>query len=328
MKQVISALFIMLFMVFSLEGSSFARAGGGGRGGGGFSYGSRGSRTYSPPARPSPSPYSPPQAQGQNFAPKPPLAAPPPVNTAASGGFLRGLAGGIMGGILGSLLFSSLGHAGFGNTGGLFGGIGVFEVLIIGIGAFLLFRFLSARRQAAAQTYYGSQGQGYPGPQYQSQPEHPEYKGAYGEERPLLSGIMQYEPRFDEQGFKEEAQDIFFKVQSAWMMRDMDAMRPHLGPEIAGLMQEDISRLKREGRVNRLENIAIRDISITEAWVEEGRVLITMKILANVLDYVTDESGNVLEGSKSAPVKFMEYWTYVKPVGRGDWQLSAIQQGE
>jgi len=34
----------------------------------------------------------------------------------------------------------------------------------------------------------------------------------------------------------------------------------------------------------------------------------------------------VIDGSKTEPVKFEEYWTFTRPVGNNPWQLSAIQQ--
>jgi predicted lipid-binding transport protein (Tim44 family) len=49
--------------------------------------------------------------------------------------------------------------------------------------------------------------------------------------------------------------------------------------------------------------------------------------LASLVDYTTDESGSrVLDGSRDQPVKFEEYWTFVRPVGNNHWKLSAIQQ--
>ena len=49
--------------------------------------------------------------------------------------------------------------------------------------------------------------------------------------------------------------------------------------------------------------------------------------MRNVLDYTVDETGNqVIEGSRTEPVKFEEYWTFVRPVGPNSWKLSAIQQ--
>ena len=52
-----------------------------------------------------------------------------------------------------------------------------------------------------------------------------------------------------------------------------------------------------------------------------------MYFLASLVDYTTDESGTqVLDGSRTEPVKFEEYWTFSRPVGPDSWKLSAIQQ--
>ena len=53
----------------------------------------------------------------------------------------------------------------------------------------------------------------------------------------------------------------------------------------------------------------------------------TVRFLASLLDFTTDESGTqLLDGSRTEPVKFEEYWTFTRPVGSGPWRLSAIQQ--
>jgi predicted lipid-binding transport protein (Tim44 family) len=79
--------------------------------------------------------------------------------------------------------------------------------------------------------------------------------------------------------------------------------------------------------VNRLENIAVRNVEIVEAWQETGQDFITALIYANLLDYTTDDAtGQVVSGSKTDPVKFEEYWTFTRPVGNNPWRLSAINQ--
>lgn len=100
-----------------------------------------------------------------------------------------------------------------------------------------------------------------------------------------------------------------------------------LTPEMQGVLQRDCDRLRGERKVNRLENIAVRTAAVTEAWQESGQDYVTVHFLASLLDYTTDESGTrVLEGSRTEPVKFEEYWTFVRPVGPGPFKLSAIQQ--
>jgi predicted lipid-binding transport protein (Tim44 family) len=93
-----------------------------------------------------------------------------------------------------------------------------------------------------------------------------------------------------------------------------------------GVLQKDCDHLRAERRMNRLENIAIRSVDLTEAWQESGQDFATVRFLANLLDYTTDESGQVVEGSRVEPVKFEEFWTFTRPVGPSPWRLSAIQQ--
>ena len=76
-------------------------------------------------------------------------------------------------------------------------------------------------------------------------------------------------------------------------------------------------------------NIAVRTVDITEVWQEAGQDFITVRFLANLLDYTIDESTKqVLTGSRTEPVKFEEYWTFTRSVGNNPWQLSAINQAK
>ena len=97
---------------------------------------------------------------------------------------------------------------------------------------------------------------------------------------------------------------------------------------VAGLPHKGLDvRHVRLGCVQPGENIAVRSVSLTEAWEESGLDYVTVHFLASLLDYTVDErSGQVVEGSRTEPVKFEEYWTFVRPVGPNAWKLSAIQQ--
>ena len=110
------------------------------------------------------------------------------------------------------------------------------------------------------------------------------------------------------------------------MNRDLAALSPLVTDEMRGIFREDIDRLLRDREINRLENIAVRKVEITEVWQEAGQDYITALIYANLLDYTTDESGQVVTGSKTEPVKFEELWTFTRPVGNNPWRLSAINQ--
>ena len=142
-----------------------------------------------------------------------------------------------------------------------------------------------------------------------------------------LRYVRQMDPYFDEQKFRDLCTDYFFKIQGAWTGRDVTSVRNLLTAEMYKTIQTDTDKLRSEKKVNRLENIAVRSVEITEAWQEQGQDYITVLFLANLLDYVVDEtSGQLVSGSKVDPVKFQEYWTFTRGVGSNPWQLSAINQ--
>ena len=142
-----------------------------------------------------------------------------------------------------------------------------------------------------------------------------------------LGYVRQMDSSFDEARFQDLCMDVFFKVQGAWANRDMYSVKNLLTEEMTRMLQADAERLKADHQINRLENIAVRSVDLTEAWQESGQDFLTVRIYANLLDYTVDEtSGQVVSGSKTEPVKFEEYWTFTRQVGNNPWQLSAIQQ--
>jgi predicted lipid-binding transport protein (Tim44 family) len=309
----------LFFFCYALEIDSFARIGGG------RSSGFRGSRSYSAPSRPAPSSPSGPSRSYQSPSQPP---SQPGSGFFGGGGFLRSMAGGIAGGLLGGMLFRGLGFgAGGGSWGG--GGIGLFEILLIAAILYFIYRYVKRRReQAAAGAYY--QSASVAGPSSYQQSYEPTYAPTQDVESDLQAGlryIRQMDPGFDEKRFEDQCMDVFFKVQGAWGNRDISPARTLFTDEMFRTIQGDADRLKTEKRINKLDNIAVRSVDIVEAWQESGRDYITVRFYANLVDYTVDEStGQVVEGSKTDPVKFEEYWTFTRSVGSGPWQLSAITQ--
>ena len=307
----LAALLVTTFLAVAQNAQ--ARVGGGG------SMGSRGSRSYSLPSAP-PSQMSP----SRQYAPSQPSPASPYQQPSPGyGGFGRSLLGGMAGGMLGGMLFRSLGFGGGYGGGG--GGGGIFEILLLaGIG-YLIYRFVTKNR--ANREGYQQPGKVIPINDYQNQNQGLGYAPQRDELGEGLSFIRQMDPSFDEKRFNDNVMDMFFKIQGAFMNRDLSSAAGVLSDEMRGLLQRDIDTLVREKKINRLENIAVRTVEISEAWQESGKDFLTAMIYANLLDYTTDDStGAVLSGSKTDPVKFEEYWTFTRPVGNNQWKLCAINQ--
>ena len=276
------AAFVYLFFGI-LELDAFARAGGGRSSGSRGSRPSGPSRSYSSPSQPKSDPGS------YGVQTRPTNPQPGPFQQPSSGGFLRGLAGGLMGGLLGSMLFRGLGFAGTG--GGFGGGIGLFEILL---GAALLFGvywyFKSRRRVALARNESNAGTQYcYGSPTYDSYAAGPTQMP--GTEAPVASSqrsdvdlglqhIRQMDPTCDEAVFRETSSDIFFKIQAGWANRDLEPVKGLLTSEVFSTLKTDVDELRREKKVNRLENIALRSVDLVEVWQESGSDYVTVRFLA------------------------------------------------
>lgn len=321
-----AALACLFFFAASaaMETSAWARAGGGG------SMGSRGGRAFSAPSKPSAPSFG---GQGMN-APRNPAPSAPGSATGGMFGrspFMQGLAGGLAGGMLGSLLFGGVGHAA---TGGMArGGIGFMDLAIIGLLLYLAYRFFKKRRlrEAPARSEYSLGASRFEDSYTQPQETYGGFSNAPA--RGLsnvelgFQHLRQADPALDEAELKENFQDMFFRVQAAWMNRSLEGVENLLTPEMAEFFRGKIEAMKSDGVSNRLENIAIRKVEPSEVWQENGRDFVTVFITASLLDYtVADNDGRIVGGDKLNPVKFQEFWTFTRDAGPNRWRLCAINQ--
>ncbi len=316
-RALVSIIFTFLFLIWlGMDSEVFARAGGG-RSSGSRGYSSGGSSQRSP----SPTP---PAQQREYQQPQPSV---PPSGAGRS--FLSGLAGGVVGGLLGGMLFRSLGFAGTGEGGGGFGFSDILLILVIlGIIYFVVKRFRSRGTMQMSTAGAGPSPYSYPvpspGPIFTPSPA-TDSAGVPASEG--LRHIKAMDPSFNEKNFKDVVEDIFFKIQGGWTRRDLNGVRHLLTQEMLGILGRDLEELIAKKQMNKLENIAVREVEIVEAGQERGEDYISVRIYANLLDYVVDEkSGQVISGSSSDPVKFIEYWTFTRNVGEKNWVLAGITQ--
>lgn len=246
-----------------------------------------------------------------------------------SGSFSRGLMGGLLGGALGGMLFGSM----FGAPGS---GMGLLPILLLAGIAYFLYRKMSgASRGAGTSSHSGSSWQGgFPGNShgggsggYQTpMPTPPPPPDSTADIEQGLAEIRRTDRNFDGKYFTEVASDVFFQVQAGWMRRDLPSYRHLLGDQLAAEYDEQFNEMRRLGQINKLESIAIRKIEIRDAGSDGREDFVTVRFLANLLDYTVDEKTNaVISGSMTTPVKFEEDWTWARPVGTENWRLEGIK---
>jgi predicted lipid-binding transport protein (Tim44 family) len=235
--------------------------------------------------------------------------------------FWSGLAGGVMGGFIGNMLF---GGRGYGGPMGYGGGPGLLDLLIIGALIFFGYRYFIRRRGGQSIYYEEGRTEEYGLPYYNSG------QGPLPGQNDVARGleeIARFDPSFSTEKFQETAEDLFFRIQAAWMNRSLDGIEELVTPEMRDYFSAEFARMKHDHVINRLENIAVRKVEPAEVWQESGRDFITVLFTANLLDYtVDDESAKLTNGDKLNPVKFQEFWTFTRDTGSRGWQLAGINQ--
>ena len=287
--------------------------------GGGFSSGSRGSRTFSPPPSTSTAPGT---AQPFNRTFSQPGS--PNIGAPAGGGLFNrpgglfnrpgGLLGGLAAGFLGAGLFGML----FG--GGMFSGIGGFSSilgLLLQIALIVLVVRLAMswwhRRQMTEPAYAGA-GPGVGAGQAQA--------STFGRGFGFGSGSVPLEIQpADYEAFER----LLGEIQFAWSNEDIGRLRMLATPEMVSYLEGDLEQNRARNRINKTSGTRLLQGDLAEAWREGDTDFASVAMRFSLIDRTLDRTtGQLVEGSEQ-PTEITEVWTFLRPRG-GNWELSAIQQ--
>jgi predicted lipid-binding transport protein (Tim44 family) len=289
--------------------------------GGGFSSGSRGSRTFSPPPSTNTAPSTT-QPFNRTFT------QPGSPGASSSGGLLNrtgggffnrpGLLGGLAAGFLGAGLFGML----FG--GGLFSGLGGFSSILGLILQIVLIVFVVRlamswwhRRQMSAEPAYAGPAAGPAGPGNNSTSSNFSGMG-FG----LGSGSAppQIQPA-DYEAFER----LLVDMQKAYSDEDINKLRTIATPEMVAFFTDDMQQNRSRNQVNKVSETKLLQGDLAEAWREGDADYASVAMRFSMVDRYVDATSGRLVGGSEQPVEATEVWTFVRERG-GTWMLSAIQQ--
>jgi len=282
------------------------------RAGGGFSFGSRGMRTFSAPpvTRTAPNAAAPvqrsltqpgsPSAVGQT-ATRPGLLG--------GGWFGGGLLGGLAAGFIGAGLFGLLfGHGLFGGMAGFASIIGLLlQVALVVIVGRLLFAWWQRRNVPAFAGAPSASGHAF---------------GGLG----VVPSAAQPagEPLSIDKADYDAFESLLGAVQAAYSAEDLGALRAKVTPEMLSYFSEQFSQNASRGLVNHITDVKLVQGDLAESWREGGADYATVAMRFALIDGMVERaSGRTVEGG--APSEVTELWTFMRARG-GDWLLSAIQQ--
>lgn len=287
-KSIIMILCMAVGMVFLVDDIAEARRMGGGR-----SFGSKPSYNRSTPNK---APASSPTKSNP--------AAPATAPRSGLGGMMGGF---LMGGLIGSMLFGG-GHG--------FGGPGLFDLLLIGGGLFLLFRYLKSKKMATASPGGGAAmfDRESPGPMGGG-------GGGWGSGNFIPSGAssaspaVSYPPGFDPEEFLKGATAIYTRLQNAWDKRDLQDIRVFTSPEVFSEIQDQARQDPTPGKTELL----LINPGILEVRDVDNQTIVSVRY-----------DVTLREDTDAVAKQVLELWHFSRNRNNPDdfWILEGIQQME
>jgi predicted lipid-binding transport protein (Tim44 family) len=279
--------------------------------GGGTSFGSRGTRTYTPPPTTNTAPKT---AEPIGNSMSKPAAASPTAGQPLGSRF-GGLRGLLLGGLIAAGLASIFGVGALASVLGF-----LLQMLLVGGLAWLVFAYLRSRR--SGEPVFARSTGGAPDIRLPPSGGAERANGSYA---PAAGTAALSIGQQDLDTFERLLADI----QTAYSREDTDRLGRITTPEMLSHFSQELADNARRGVRNEVSGVTLLQGDLSEAWREPGSDYATVAMRYALRDTVIDRaSGRIVSGNPDRDDEVTELWTFRRDDrDRGvGWQLSAIQQ--
>lgn len=250
-----------------------------------------------------PAPQTPPAqpAAPQQAAPGKQAAAP----TAPAAAPKRSWLGPIAGLAAGLGLAALASHLGFGGELANF-----MTLLLLGVVAFMVIRFLMRRFAAPKPQLAGANGMNFQGAEPATGHNLPTMGGSASAATPVAAAAGSLPAGFDAAGFEKIAKQVFIRLQAANDAGDQADLRRFTTPQMYASIQQEL--LERGGQAQRTEVLQL-NAQVVDVATEGGEQIVSVRFW-----------GLIREHSEQAAADFDEVW-HLTQSGEG-WLIAGIQQ--
>lgn len=284
----------------------------------GGSFGSRGTRTFTPPpiTRTAPAPAAP-MERSMTQPARPTVGMSQPATASRSLFNRPGFFGGLLTGLLGAGLLGLLfGYGLFGGLGGLASLLGLMlQIALIVVVARLIWAWWQRRNGFAMAG----------GPSLRDANARDDASRAYGgsgaTRASTLGGSAVDISKADFDAFERRLTDVTLAYGAA----DLTRLRQLATPEMVSYFADDLAGYASRGLENESSDVKLLQGDLAEAWREGNAEYATVAMRYSLVDALVERAtGHVVEGSRN-PQEVTELWTFRRDRG-GEWLLAAIQQ--
>lgn len=147
---------------------------------------------------------------------------------------------------------------------------------------------------------------------------------------PGVRAILAADPSFDVARFLEGAKAAYRMVLEAFWKGELDALKGHVDDHVFATFAGAVEQRKKEGLTldNRL--VAVEQAVISEAALERGMALVTVRFEADIAAVTRNGEGEVVAGSLSDAVQTRDLWTFRRDISSRDpnWLLIETDEEE
>lgn len=147
---------------------------------------------------------------------------------------------------------------------------------------------------------------------------------------PGVRAILAADPSFDVARFLEGAKSAYRMILEAFWKGDLSTLRGHVDDHVVEAFASAIEQRKKEGLTldNRL--VAIEQAVISEAMLERGVAVVTVRFEADIAAVTRNAEGEVVAGSLSDAVQTRDLWMFRRDTSSRDpnWLLVETDEEE
>ena len=144
-------------------------------------------------------------------------------------------------------------------------------------------------------------------------------EGATATDSSLLNSVSGYsdlDEKFSADEFTRKVSSLYVQFQNAWQSKNIEPLRPYMTDAFYAQIDRQLGNYRRNRQTNMVEDINVTNCSVRGWYQSEGNDVMVVTVCASIRDYVvSDDTLEVVRGSRDA-VKKMEYeWILVRPTG-------------
>ena len=147
---------------------------------------------------------------------------------------------------------------------------------------------------------------------------------------PGVRAILAADPAFDVARFLEGAKGAYRLMLESFWKGDLDAIRSHVDDHVYETFQGAVKQRDKDGL--KLDNrlVAIEQALISEAALDSGIAVVTVRFEADIAAVTRNAAGEVVAGSLSDAVQTRDLWTFRRDVAAHDpnWLLIETDEEE